>query len=487
MEPEGLSNQEFKSLAGLVYEKTGIALSDSKKPLVTSRLQKRLRKHGLDSFGAYYDFVLDHAEEVEELINCITTNKTDFFREEVQFTYLRDTLLPLLKASRRSRLRLWSAAASTGEEAYTLAMTVWGALPDPERWDVRILGTDIDTAVLAKARAGFYSADRVEQLPTNLLDRHFERADGGYVVRPHLKKWVDFRQMNLTAERWPLKQQFDAVFCRNVMIYFDQPTKDRLVRKFVKHVAPDGRLFVGLSEAIYWTHDVWRPVGPSTYEHVNQPGSPDATPNTEPPAPAASAPPRPSRPSRNRPPGTEGLPMTRIIVGEVEARTEPAVLSTLLGSCVAIGLYDPQRGIGGLNHFLLPSTSEVTEERAASYGAWAIELLINKLLTLGANRSDLRAKIFGGGRMLQSRGVNEIGASNLAFARSFLENDGIPVTAVCEGGECGLDVTFLTATGQAFTRPIPMTQLRAVSMLDEKQLARVSHEPVAPDNDVELF
>lgn len=468
--PTALTHGEFKSLAGLVYEKTGISLADSKKPLLSSRLQKRLRANGLESFGAYYDFVVSNDDEVEQLINAITTNKTDFFREAVQFKYLKETLLPALVSQRRYRLRLWSAAASTGEEAWTMAMALYDALPEPDRWDVRILGTDIDTDVLAKGRSGLYSLERVRGIEPHVLARHFEPTDEGYSVRPHLRKWVDFRRMNLIAPKWPHNQVFDAVFCRNVIIYFDQQTKDRLIRRFAQHVAPDGRLFVGLSEAVHWMPDVWKAVGPSVYVHAD---AIDAQAHAKlraeiPPTPPPVRAPRKFRSSH---PGAN-LPAVRIIVGQVEARSEPSVISTLLGSCVGVALYDPVRKIGGMNHFLLPSKQELSEVRVASHGAYAMELLVNAVLKLGAQRRDLRAKIFGGGRVLQGMGT-DIGAANLKFAHMFLEQDSIPIVAVRAGGEGGLDVSFMTATGQAFVRPIVVAPWTSVEKINRRHLERV--------------
>lgn len=363
----GLSQSEFKSLASLVYDQTGINLSESKKPLLTSRLQKRLRKHGFSSYGDYYDYVISHHDEVEELINCITTNKTDFFRENVQFDYLKATLVPTWVAAHKRKIRIWSAAASTGEEAWTMAMTLYESLPNPGGWDVRILGTDIDTSVLARARAGIYNEERVEDLDRSRLLKHFVKTPEGYSIGDHLRKWVEFRQMNLTAPEWPLRQRFDAVFCRNVMIYFDHPTKDRLLRRFSKHVEEDGRLFVGLSEAVHWLPDVWRAVGPSIYEHAVSAADAPRRISVAASAPQTKAP-APKRSPKSLPAELAEHPSVRIIVGQVEACERPTIIRTLLGSCVAIGLFDANRGVGGLNHFLLPSARDVSEEKAASYG-----------------------------------------------------------------------------------------------------------------------
>lgn len=487
-----ISDRDFKALSGLVYEKTGIALSDGKKSLLTSRLQKRLRQHGLATYAEYLELVKGDGDELEQFINAITTNKTEFFREAVQFDDLRTRLVPALVASGRRKYRLWCAAASTGEEPWTIAMTLFDALPNAHSADVRILATDIDTAVLARAREGFYDDEHVGGLSRAQLERHFDRQDGGWSVKPHLRRWIDFRQLNLVAETWPHAAVFDAIYCRNVMIYFDHQTRDRLVRRFARHVAPDGQLYLGLSEAVHWMPEVWKSIGPSTYVHAQgaeQVAAPRVVPRPPAAAPALAAPAKKPRVgSMHAPPGTEALPRTRIIVGQVEARSEPAVISTLLGSCVAIGLTDPVAGVGGLNHFLLPETTDVDPSRAASYGAFAIELLINAVLKAGGQKKRLEAKIFGGGRVLQNLGPERnIGANNLKFAQAFLEKDGIRVVSVRPGGDGGLDVNYVTATGQAFVRPIPITQLTGTEKLEREARQKVIAPAEAAGGDVELF
>ncbi|MFT3710138.1 MAG: CheR family methyltransferase [Archangium sp.] len=469
MDLEVISDADFQALAGLIYDTTGIALSASKKALVTSRLRKHVRAHQLDTFGEYYDFVREHDAELQELINAITTNKTEFFREAVQFDDLRKNLLPRLSKERRARV--WCSAASTGEEPWTLAISLFEGLESPESADVRILATDIDTAVLERARAGVYANDRLSGLTLEQRERHFRQTNAGWEVRPHLRRWVDFRQLNLIAPEWPHRQSFDAVFCRNVMIYFDHETRDQLVRRFLDYVAPGGRLYVGLSEVLHWLPDVWRAVGPSVYvPAVERAAPPRATPVRAAPKPKAAP----------------ALPRKRIIVGEVEARSEPSVLTTLLGSCVAIGLTDPVNGVGGLNHFLLPDARDVDPSRAASYGAYAIELLINEVLKAGGQRRNLEAKIFGGGRVLANM-EEHVGGRNLEFAKSFLAEDGIPIVSVREGGDGGLDVAYFTATGEAFVRPIHITQLDGAAR-DERAHRRTVAKPVpATDDGVELF
>jgi chemotaxis protein methyltransferase CheR len=557
-EPSGrveLSGQEFDQLSALIYRETGINLPSSKHSLVSARLMRRLRALRLGSYAAYLTCLQQQPTELEELINAITTNKTDFFREQVQFDHLEKELLPAWLARGERKLRVWSAASSTGEEAWTIAMVLYDVLPEPRRWDVKILGTDIDTQVLARAQAGVYADERLLPVGRQRLERHFVADPGGHAVGEHLRKWVQFRQLNLVAPQWPLQTRFDAVFLRNVIIYFDHDTKDHLVRRLASHVKPEGRLFVGLSEALHWLPDVWRTVGPSVYRHAepqsarHHPARPRAvppappSPPTQPAAPPLAAPPdfsprpsapgarpravfeplpgapppsaprpsapRPSaprasapRPSAPRPSAPRpsaagprpsarsaqelGLPAERIIVGEVAAHAQPMVVSTLLGSCVAVGLYDPLARVGGLNHFLLPHTDEAHPERAASFGVHAMELLINGLMKLGGQRDRLRAKVFGGGRVLATLGPGmEIGQANLAFASDFLQRERIPVDLVVPGESGGLEVRFFTDTGQASVRRVEMTQLAQVEAVAAQYERKLELE--APVGDAELF
>ena len=262
-----ISDQEFQLIQRLVREQTGIALSEHKRSLVTSRLGKRLRALGLVSFRAYYEYVTgrdrDSGAEVEQFVNAITTNKTDFFRERVHFDFLGGTVIPALKtrATRTGerRIRIWSAGCSTGEEPYTLALTLCEQLGSLLTWDVRILASDIDTNVLAHAMTGVYAQDRVTEIPAPLLHRYFLKGSGekaGQVkVGRDIQSLVTFRRINLLEEPWPIRATFDCIFCRNVIIYFDKPTQVRLMSRFADMLRDDGYLFLGHSETLHGVCD----------------------------------------------------------------------------------------------------------------------------------------------------------------------------------------------------------------------------------------
>lgn len=279
-----ISDQEFQLIQRLVKEQTGIALTEHKRSLVTSRLGKRLRALNLKSFRSYYEYLSGDsgAEEREQFVNAMTTNKTDFYRERVHFDFLERELIPGLKTraaqTGERRIRIWSAGCSTGEESYTIALTVCEALGRLLTWDVRILASDIDTHVLAQAEAGLYTEDRVAEIPPALLHRHFLRGTGdqaGLVkVGREIRSLVTFRRINLLEEPWPIHASFDVIFCRNVIIYFDKPTQRRLMHRFADYLKDDGFLFLGHSESLYGVCDRFAFLHNTIYRKIASTASP---------------------------------------------------------------------------------------------------------------------------------------------------------------------------------------------------------------------
>ena len=264
-----ITPKEFEQFRALIYQECGISLNESKKTLLVSRLSKRLRTLELDSFQAYYDLLSGQTEsdEFTLLLDLVSTNKTDFFREPKHFDFLREQILPTLQSTRR--VRIWSSASSSGEEPYTIAMTLYDSVPDPERWDFQILASDISTRVLARAASGVYEGERVRDLPTGLVERHFLKGKGeraGMIkVKPHLSQMVRFRRINLMDDTFPIKSPLDLIFCRNVMIYFDHPTQTQLVTKFHRYLKPGGYLFIGHSESLQRLDQPFESVAPTIY------------------------------------------------------------------------------------------------------------------------------------------------------------------------------------------------------------------------------
>ena len=268
-----ITDDEFQQLRALIHKHTGIALSDHKRALVCSRLSRRLRYYQFVRYAQYYD-LLCHGDpdgvELMEMINAITTNKTDFFREVHHFQFLTENVFPAHHKKKTRRLRLWSAATATGEEAYSLAITVREAFADAASWDIKILATDIDTQVLAHAHAGVYSVQQATPIAQSLLRRYFLKGSGDFenqvCVKPVLRALLRFRRLNLLADPWPMRAPFDIIFCRNVFIYFDKPTQQRLLQRMASMLLPGGFLMLGHAEAIHGFDHLYRAVGHSIYQ-----------------------------------------------------------------------------------------------------------------------------------------------------------------------------------------------------------------------------
>jgi chemotaxis protein methyltransferase CheR len=259
--------EDFEQVSRLIYEHAGISLKSSKQDMVYSRLARRLRATGLDNFRDYLGLLESNDPvEWEAFVNSLTTNLTSFFREPHHFPLLAEHVT---KQNGNHPISLWCSAASTGEEPYSMAMTMadaFGSFTPP----VTILATDVDTSVLAKAEAGVYPMESIEKLSTDMVRRFFLRGAGaqsGFVkVRPELQAMITFRQVNLLAENWPIRGPLDAIFCRNVMIYFDKQTQLRILQRFVPLLQPDGLVFAGHSESFYNATHLLRLRGKTVYE-----------------------------------------------------------------------------------------------------------------------------------------------------------------------------------------------------------------------------
>ncbi len=264
-----LSKEDFHTIIAMVREASGIVLTEAKRELVYSRLRRRLRALNLDSFSAYLVLLNGSGGDAERvrMINAITTNLTGFFREGHHFEFLGDDVLPTLPRTRR-RLRIWSAGCSSGEEPYTIAMTLHRAMPDLASWDARVLATDIDTDMIEAGTTGRYAMERAASIPAELRRAHVRRIDSETVeMGPELKSLISFRQLNLLGS-WPMKGPFDVIFCRNVIIYFDKPTQRALFDRYADMLTPDGHLFVGHSETLHNVSDRFRHLGRTIYRRI---------------------------------------------------------------------------------------------------------------------------------------------------------------------------------------------------------------------------
>ena len=304
--------REFKAFRTLIHEHTGIWLRDGKQVMLASRLSRRLRHYGMAGFAEYYQYVQkvpDDSDEIRELINCVTTNKTSFFRERHHFDYLAGKVVPearaaVLRGGPRT-IRVWSAACSTGEEPYTVAITLLEALqaqhnamPGPRRassaqrgddspqhaqgrkalpgfgmapglWKIEVIASDIDTNVLNTAKRAIYNEDSLASLDPPLHKKYFLRGKddmlGRIKVKAEVARLVEFKRINLKDSHWPLEGSFDAIFFRNALIYFNHDTQDMFLRKMVRCLKPGGYLFLGNAEHIPWLHDILEPLNRTMY------------------------------------------------------------------------------------------------------------------------------------------------------------------------------------------------------------------------------
>ncbi|MBP6877871.1 MAG: protein-glutamate O-methyltransferase [Phenylobacterium sp.] len=247
------TEDDFKKIANILHSHAGIALAEGKAALVYSRLAKRLRTLGLRSFREYCSLVEGQqgVDERQAMMAALTTNVTRYFREPHHFDHLREVVMPKLAetARRGGRVRLWSAACSNGQEPYSMAITVLGALPEAANLDVKILATDIDPNMIAEGKAGVYREDAVAPVPLDLRRKWFKKSGAGWEVADELRELVAFRELNLIGD-WPMKGKFDVIFCRNVVIYFDEPTQERIWSRFAPALVPGGTLYIGHSERV---------------------------------------------------------------------------------------------------------------------------------------------------------------------------------------------------------------------------------------------
>lgn len=256
-----ITEDEFQKFAELIYNQAGIRLKDTKKYLLKSRLNQRLQRLNISRFQNYYDRVLSDStgREISYLLEAISTNVTSFFREPKHFDYLKNTVIPEIldgynSSSENSYIHFWSTACSTGQEPYSMAMDFADAVGDMHQYDFRILGTDISRKALRSARQGVYSKSEIADLDSSLRSRYFKEFDDGgeskVRIKDFLRERLSFGRLNLTKTEYPFSRKFDAIFCRNVTIYFDEPVIQKLINRLEQYLKPNGYLFMGHSESL---------------------------------------------------------------------------------------------------------------------------------------------------------------------------------------------------------------------------------------------
>lgn len=267
-----LTDGEFIKISRLIYDLCGIRLTDAKKELVKARLGKRLRSGSFKSFHDYYEHVLrdESGKELILLLDSIVTNFTFFFRERKHFEYLQSEFIPsMITRKKNKKIRFWSAGCSSGEEPYSILITLLETIGDPLDWDIKIYATDLSTRVLKTAQLGIYPIEKVQDLPPYILKKYFLKGtqewENFLKIKDYLKSYIQFQRLNLT-EPFPFKEKFDCIFCRNVMIYFDKKIQAELVNRFYEYINPGGVLIIGHSESLAGIEHPFLYVKPSIYK-----------------------------------------------------------------------------------------------------------------------------------------------------------------------------------------------------------------------------
>lgn len=260
-----ITTKEFRLFQSLVHHEAGIFLSDQKRALLVGRLAPRLRALAMTSFASYHDRVRSDREELVRMLDAICTNETQFFREPKQFAFLQEVVLPAWRASGKRQIRVWSAGCSTGEEPYSIAMTLAAGMPEAS---IEVLASDLSMKALDRAKSAIWPVERAAQIPVHYRKSFMLRGSGAQegkmTARPELRALIRFARINLSHETYPVAGRFDLIFCRNVLIYFDAPSKRRVIERLLDRLDPSGYLFLGHSESLNNVDRV-RTVGPTVY------------------------------------------------------------------------------------------------------------------------------------------------------------------------------------------------------------------------------
>lgn len=270
-----MSESDFRLLSEFIYKEYGIKMPPSKKILLESRLQKRLKANHIHTFKEYCDYVFSekgNETEIIHMIDVVSTNKTDFFREPAHFEYMNEVLLPFFTAQNSNEIKIWSSACSSGEEAYTTAIVMSEYNQQHSAINFHILGTDISTAVLHKAKNAIYPEDRIKAIPNSILRKYFLKSKDLLkpTVRlvPEIRKKVAFGRLNLMADNYPIPESFDVIFCRNVLIYFDRITQEKVINKLCEKLKPNGIFFLGHSESILGMDVPLKNIKPTIFKKI---------------------------------------------------------------------------------------------------------------------------------------------------------------------------------------------------------------------------
>ena len=439
---EPMTDETFLRFSQFIQNELGIKMPPAKKTMLQARLQKRLWKLDIDSFHTYYEYVFSpegRENELPHMIDVVTTNKTDFFREPNHFDFLVERVLPELLNNQgpEKRVTLWCAGCSTGAEPYSLAMVLRNYAEQIQDFQFFILGTDISTRVLEKAKLGIYDEETVEPVPAEFRKKYLlkSKEKDKALVRlvPEIRSNVRFRRLNLIKNDFGLRETMDIIFCRNVIIYFNRETQEQVINRLYHHLAPGGYLFTGHSETLNGLSVPLKAVAHTVYQKEHA-----VDLSTQ-------------------------LPVITLKPAELFISERPSIVRTVLGSCVAVTMFDRQLGVSAICHALLPGNDEGSELDTYTSGPYkyinsVVPLMVQRLRNYGVNIADLEVKLFGGADMMTARmgrpNYHPVGKSNIDAVIQAINAQNLQVKVSDVGGHMGRKILFYTHTGEVLLKRI---------------------------------
>ncbi len=435
-----MTDETFSRFSRFIQAELGIKMPLAKKTMLQARLQKRLWKLGMDSFDAYHEYVFSpqgRADELQQMIDVVTTNKTEFFREPKHFDFLTQRVLPDL-INRRGTANpfiIWCAGSSTGEEPYSLAMLLSNFAEQVQGFRFLILATDISSRVLEKARLGIYDDETVQTVPENFKKKYLLRSKGQEkkLVRivPELRSYVRFRQLNLIRKDFGLRETMDVIFCRNVIIYFNRETQGQVINRLCYYLNPGGYLFTGHSETLNGIPTPVIPVSHTVYQKAVNDGD------------------------------VVGLPIITLNPAELFISDRPVIVRVVLGSCVAVTMFDRRRGVAAICHAVLPEMGKDPANTPQMTGTYqyvnsVVPIMLKRLGSYGVSPGELEVKLFGGADMINQRTgkpkTHPVGQSNIHAVIQAIKAQGMELKTSDVGGSLGRKILFYTHTGEVLLK-----------------------------------
>lgn len=441
---ESMSDESFYRFSEFIEAELGIKMPLAKKTMLQARLQKRLWKLDIASFDDYYDYVFSpegREAELQQMIDVVTTNKTDFFREPNHFEYLVERVLPELisRVGVDRQFMFWCAGCSSGEEPYSLAMVLHNFSLQHHGFHFLILATDVSSRVLEKAKLGIYDEESADPIPAEFRKRYLlkskEKEKAMVRISPEIRAYVRFRSVNLVHGEFGFREMMDVIFCRNVIIYFNRDVQEQVIGRLYQNLSSGGYLFTGHSETLNGLSVPLKAVAHTVYQKE---------------ASAYAAP---------------HLPVITLKPAELYISDHPAIVRTVLGSCVAVTMFDKRIGVAAMCHALLPQGNETLDQQAATtenlsykYVQTVIPLMLQRLKAFGSEAKDLEVKLFGGADMLTVRTGNPnmqpVGKSNIDAVLQAIKAHNLELIVSDVGGHFGRKILFYTQTGEVLLKRI---------------------------------